>query len=931
VCRKRWREDDHLSLVAGITLRQRQALEEIEVATLASLGRLALPLDAPLDGIGSAALTRVREQARIQLEGREAGGHRYELFTDVPEGYGLGRLPEPSPGDLFFDIESDPYALEEGLEYLFGYCDAQGAFTAEWALTRAEERAMFERFIDRVMARLEIYPDLHIYHFGHYESGALKRLAGRYGAREAELDRLLEGRVLVDLHRVVTQSLRASVESYSIKKLEPLFGFEREVDLRTASSALSHFEAWLALGGGDRAVSDLLNQIEGYNRDDCVSTARLRDWLEGLRDELAQVTGAPVPRPLPPELKGDEGQAERRARMAALTEALIDGVPDDPLERSAREQARWLLAQLLEFHRREKKAFWWQYFEWLGCTEDELLEDRRTLAGLEYERVVDTVMRSEVHRYRFPRQDHGFSVGDAPKDPANEGGVGTVWAIDDVRRTIDLKRRKASEAPHPRALIPHEKFPDQALKESLLRLAESVVEHGIDGARERVAMSLVLAEPPRGRLAQGSAEPGADGELRLPGEDTLDAGRRLALALTESVLPVQGPPGSGKTYTGARVVLDLLRAGKRVGVTAHSHKVISNLLTAICDAADEANEAVAGIQLGKENEGCSDPRIELARGWQQVAEGLTSGEIRLAAGTAWLWARPELAESIDVLVVDEAAQMSLANVLASAPATGSLILLGDPQQLDQPTQGVHPPGVGVSALAHVSGGALTLPGDRGLFLDRTWRLHPSLCAFTSEVFYEGRLEPTERKSLGTQAIVGGGALEGAGLRMIAVDHSGNTSESSEEVAAVRELVRHLLDSGTSWTDADGETRPLTLNDVLIVAPYNAHVGALVDALPVGARVGTVDKFQGQQAPIVVYSMASSAAEDAPRGMEFLYSPNRLNVATSRAQCVAVVVASPSLFTPDCRSVRQMTLGNAFCRLAEMAGRPEVPPPRTQEL
>jgi uncharacterized protein len=199
------------------------------------------------------------------------------------------------------------------------------------------------------------------------------------------------------------------------------------------------------------------------------------------------------------------------------------------------------------------------------------------------------------------------------------------------------------------------------------------------------------------------------------------------------------------------------------------------------------------------------------------------------------------------------------------------------------------------------------------------------------VFYEGRLEPTERKSLGTQAIVGGGALEGAGLRMIAVDHSGNTSESSEEVAAVRELVRDLLDSGTSWTDADGETRPLTLNDVLIVAPYNAHVGALVDALPVGARVGTVDKFQGQQAPIVVYSMASSAAEDAPRGMEFLYSPNRLNVATSRAQCVAVVVASPSLFTPDCRSVRQMTLGNAFCRLAEMAGRPEVPPPRTQEL
>ena len=369
------------------------------------------------------------------------------------------------------------------------------------------------------------------------------------------------------------------------------------------------------------------------------------------------------------------------------------------------------------------------------------------------------------------------------------------------------------------------------------------------------------------------------------------------------------------------MILDLLRMGKRVGVTANSHKVIGHLLDEVCKAGREEHVHVTGVQLNSGSGGCAERAIEKAgRKWKRVHEALETGEVRLAGGTAWLWARPELAGSVDVLVVDEAGQLSLANALAAAPAAGSLILLGDPRQLEQPTQGIHPPGADASALAHAAGGALTLRADRGLFLDRTYRLHPDICSFTSEVFYESRLEPIEGEGLDLQSVDGGRAPSGGtGLGRVDVEHAGNTNESAEETRTVRALVDQLLGSGSTWTDKNGEERPLRLEDILVVAPYNAQVGALIQALPEGARVGTVDKFQGQEAPIVIGSLASSSADTAPRGMEFLYSPNRLNVATSRARCLAVLVASPALYVPACRSVRHMRFANAFCRFAELAG------------
>ena len=365
------------------------------------------------------------------------------------------------------------------------------------------------------------------------------------------------------------------------------------------------------------------------------------------------------------------------------------------------------------------------------------------------------------------------------------------------------------------------------------------------------------------------------------------------------------------------MISEMVNAGLRVGVTGNSHKVIRNLLDKVCQAADEMGVDLTCIQMVQE-EASDEPRLQFTTDNATCLSALHH-DCQVAGGTAWLWTRPEAVDSVDVLFVDEAGQMSLADMLAVSQAAETVVLLGDPQQLEQPTQGSHPDGVDTSALDHILGADhRTIPEDRGLFLEETWRLHPTICAFTSELFYEGRLHP--RQGLELQEVRSTSVLNGAGLRYLPVAHTGNQSSSPEEAEVVRGLVSDFLASNPTWINREGRELPLSLDDILIVAPYNAQVFELQTRLP-GARVGTVDKFQGQQAPVVIYSMTTSSHADAPRGMEFLYSLNRLNVATSRAQCLCVLVASPMVFEADCRTPQQMRLANAYCRYLELAQQP----------
>lgn len=916
VCDARRRRDDHLSLVAGITRNQRKALVERDVATVERLARLPLPVDPKIERIGDAALLRIREQARLQIKGREEGRMVYELLEPVEAEKGLAGLPPPCPGDIFLDFEGDPFAFEQGLEYLIGAVTisqesgAQPAYVALWSFDRTREKKAFEEFIAGVMECRRRYPEMHIFHYAPYEPTAIKRLAGRHGTCVDEVDQLLRAGAFVDLYHIVRQGLRASVESYSIKQLEPLYGFTRAVPLRDAIFAQQAFEAVLALGTGREDITELLRTIEGYNRDDCLSAFRLREWLEERRIELEAKTTMALPRPEARPGEPSEDLAARLQQVAAIMDRLVAGLPADESEWTGEQRARWLLAQELEWHRREEKSAWWEYFRLCELSDDELEEDKNALGGLVYLGEVGRVKRSVVHRYQFPPQDHAIDRAPEVHDPRSRRRAGEVVQIDERNRTIDLKRAVSSTIVHPTALIPFEIVDSRVLRDSLLRLGTWVGDHGISGPGAfQAARDLLLRRQPR-------TGGGAPGPLIHNNEDLTEAARRLVISLQASTLPVQGPPGSGKTYTGARTVVELVRRGRRVGLTAVSHKVISNLLREVCRAAKETSVALRAVQKARDGDGCEDPMVTQVGTNEDVLNALARGVAQVAAGTAWLWARQEMAGTVDMLFVDEAGQMSLANALAVSQAASSLVVLGDPQQLDQPQRGVHPPGADVSALAHLLQEHATISADQGLFLAETWRLHPDVCAFTSELFYDGRLgsRPENRNQrLNTE-----GFLDGTGLRFIPVEHSGNQNESPEEVAKVVEVVHGLLRKGTTWTDKNGGTSDLKLGDILVVAPYNAQVSALAERLPAGARVGTVDKFQGQEAPVVIYSMTTSTPDDAPRGMEFLYSLNRLNVAVSRARCVAVVVASPALFQVRCKTPRQMELANAFCRYLEMA-------------
>lgn len=926
VCSARRRVDDDLSLVAGITRRQRQDLKAAGIATRRGLASCTPPPELPRVGIES--LVRVQQQAQLQVRSEDEGRVVYELLdpevaddgTIVPN-RGLCGLPEPASGDLFFDIEGSRYYSDDGkefgLQYLFGIVDTaerdafgRPLYRAFWAFSRTDEKWAFEKVIDFITERRRTHPGCHVYHYNHYEptsmdhlselhetrTEALGRLMGRYATREDEVDELFRQGAFVDLYKVIRQGVRVGVESYSIKRLEPLCGYQREVDLDEATRNLIAFEA--TLEGGD-ASSSSGNQavIAGYNEDDCRATLVLREWLEERRNELAERLGEPLPRPAPPveTASNDDPDVER------VKQELLEGVPEEAEVRDPDQKAKALLADLLGWHRRENKPAWWRYFYVRTLSDAELLGEPDAIAGLEGGDVVQRVKRSVIRRYRFPPQEHRFSTGDEAFDPVNERGW-TIWALDDELGVLDLKIGNTYAGRLPTALVEGAPFDTRVLAQSLLALGKRVVFGGLAGPD--AATALLMRKRPAGIGLAG-------GGLIRPEESASQASVRLALSQQGSYLAIQGPPGTGKTSTAAKQIAALVNEGRSVGITGPSHAVIHNLVDSLLRHSSESGETIGvGQRADEGNPFLHDGATQMS--YQEIESALHAGDIQVAAGTPWMWAREQFEEAVDTLFVDEAGQMSLANVLSIARAGRNLILLGDPQQLAQPSQAAHPPGAGVSALEHVLGERATMPGELGLFMDVTWRMHPELCSFTSDVFYDGRLGWS--KGLELQTVLSGAPPRGSGLRIVEVPHSGNTSDSPEEGRAVSDMIRVLLEA--TWRDRDGVEHPVHPNDILVVTPYNAQIREIEDALEergiYQVRVGTVDKFQGRQAPVVIYSMATSSAEEAPRGMDFLYDPHRLNVATSRAKALAVIVASPEIPRAWCTTPRQMRLINTIC-------------------
>ncbi len=904
--------DDHLCQVANISRIQWAKLQVAGVDTMARLA--ALPAGTPIPRLRPDTLERLRSQAELQDRARRTGKREVLLLPrDREARRGFHRLPPPDPGDMFFDMEGDP--LEDGgLEYLFGVWlrdSGSWSFLPFWAHSRTEERTAFESFVDFVTRWREQHPRSHVYHYASYEETALKRLASWHATREVEVDNLLRQGALVDLYKVVREGIRISEPSYSIKHVEHFYRPARAGDVQNAGASIVFYERWR-----ETQNAQLLQDIADYNRDDVESTQQLRDWLLTLRPTgLPWRTGNGAPAA---EVPGGEAPAMTKAQEAELRlvpyrQRLIDALPANRAEWSFEQHAAELTYQLLDFHRRADKPTWWALFDRMDRDEEELIEDRECLAGLQQDPANPPRQdkRSTVYTYLAPEQETKLSSGDDCTRTDTAEVVGKIEFDEESRRVTIRVGPSKQPLPAHVSFGPGGPINSKALVDALFRFADSE----LTGDDRYLALKRLLRrQPPR-------LEGRSPGEaIILPGQEILDGSLAAAMAMDGTCLYVQGPPGSGKTYTGSRMIAGLLAAGRRVGIMSNSHKAINHLLKGVMQVAAERWLAVSAVKKANRDR----PGTEYDGEPRTVVNLYQNGDVwasdaQLVAGTAWLFSDPAADRALDVLFVDEAGQVALANLIAAGTCARNIVLLGDQMQLSQPVQGVHPGRSGDSALDWLLDGAATIAPDRGIFLATSYRMHPLVCRFISDAVYDGRLDAedgNERRSLA----LGPDAhplLRPAGIVHAAIEHEGCSQSSGPEAALAAEIYASALRQ--RFTDREGVEHPMTAANILVVAPYNVQVNLLKRSLPADARVGTVDKFQGQEAELVIVSMTTSSEQDLPRHLEFLYSKNRLNVAVSRAKCLAIVIANPALTAIKCHTPEQMALVNTLCWVAE-AGR-----------
>ena len=878
-CAEEWRETDSLYLTAGIT---RSQVAKLEAAGIETMGSLA-GHEGRVPKLADSTAEKLRTQARLQ-NARKTGEPTFALRPNVP-GKGFDLLPRPDSGDLFYDIEGDPFYSEagsEGLEYLHGVWDGE-AFTPLWSHNLAEERKALVRLFSMFEDRLRQYPKAHIHHYAAYEITALRKLATRHGLGEAQLDRWLRERRFVDLFAVVRGGIFASEPSYSLKDMEAFYDMPRDGEVTTAGGSIVAYEIWR-----DTGDQGILTQIEGYNRIDCISVERLRDWLLSVR-------------PDGPWLEIGEGTTERSEDQQAENEELAAHLEASDLP----EQRRRLLYDLGVFHWRESKPQAWSVFDSAAKDFEDLSDDMECLAGLAASGAPYPVKRSTGRDYTYPPQETKLREGANAQFATEDGFVSVeVIHLDRTGRRISLKMgpRWGTSLPKELDLLPNFALNPRPIPGAIRK----VIEDQCGAKSNRAAEDLLSRSPPRFR---------GPSPLPLNREaDTLDGLIAAVRAMDQSVLPVQGPPGTGKTYVTVRAILALVRDGKRVAVSSNSHEAIRNVLMGCARElrSDSAGLTVEDVQIAHKISRGADVPEEVLAAISCVTDNNDHAicNAQVVGGTAWLFSRDELEGAFDYLFVDEAGQVSLANLVAMSNAADNLVLIGDPRQLPQVLQGAHPYPANLSCLDWILGEDQNVTPELGIFLPETWRMHPDLCAYISSQFYQDRLKShfsTARQSVEARNVPRCGAWR------VSVAHEGRAQICPEEIEAIRKTIERLLDG--TWTDRDGQSRPVRASDIIVVAPYNAQVNALSDALP-DIRVGTVDKFQGQEAPIALVSMTASSSEETSRGLDFLLSRERLNVAVSRGKGLSLIFASPRLLQTGCATVEQMRLVNALCALPD---------------
>lgn len=898
---------DDLSRIANIRQSQIDRLISAGITTMAGLAETGLK---SIPNMTFETFDVIRKQAKIQQQSKLENRTVFEVLP-AAAGKGLSLLPPPSFNDVYFDMEGYPH-MTGGLEYLFGvvYETDNGTvqFKDWWAHDRAEEKVAFENFIDWVYSRWQADPRMHIYHYAAYEVSAVRRLAGRHSTRMEEVDELLRHGVFVDLFHVVRQGLRVGEPSYSIKYVEHLYREKRSGTVSKATDSVVFYERWIeAQDGATWQESSILKEIRDYNEVDCVSTIELAKWLrERQAEHKISYTGRVLDAPPVVRESGPES-----ALAAELMETSL------AIEDADERRVQQLLAGLLEFHKREDKPTWWRYFDRQVMPTEELYDDLDCLAGLKWLRTPpEKVKRSLGYEYSFdPDQDTKIQAGDTCYIVGTgEEPIRTrVDTLDRARGRVRIVLGNAHPVPPEEiSLIPDEYVDSRPIKESIFRVCTAWAS---DRKIPECLADLLFRREPNIAGRQS-------GQVIADANDVASVSDAVS-RMQNTCLSIQGPPGTGKTFTASHTIVELLRQGKRVGITSNSHKAIDNLLEKVVEVAREQG---VDLRAAKISPNRPDRGTQAALSGVRKFTGSTkffndsnSSSFNLIAGTAWLFSSECAVRSVDYLFVDEAGQVCLANVTGMSPSTSNLVLLGDQMQLEQPIQGSHPGECGKSCLEYLLQDSATISDTMGVFLGVTRRMHPDLCQVISSAVYDGRL--TSHPSTSNQVLIPPGQLsigfnKRSGVVWCPVEHGGNAQSSDEEVDMIENLVDVLLKCCVS--DKDGSINVVTMKDILIVTPYNMQVRKIAARVP-DARVASIDKFQGQEAPIVILSMCASEGSGSARGLDFLFSRSRLNVAISRAKTLAFVVGSPNLLQTRCTSLNQMKLMSFFCQIVD-AGR-----------
>jgi len=936
---------DSLAQIAGI---RKSHIRKLRAVGIESMMEFAVNDIQPVKGIPNATLAKLKAQAEIQHESRGIERPLFKILQN-DNGKGLSSLPPASALDVFFDIEGHPL-YDGGLEYLWG-CSyrcpdaAQGklyAFKDWWAHTPEQEKAAFEGFIDWVYDRWKRDNTLHVYHYANYEVAAMRKLSTRYETRIKEVAEMLANGVFVDLYKIVLNGVLIGEPRYSIKNVEHLFRSKRTTQVANGGESVIAYELWREQGGvtrwsdnangyrswlADPSAFDWaqwteLKDIRDYNIDDCESTLELVDWLRE-QQSLAGID-------FKPKVEADDSIQEKTARQiqAADKKQALRDWQEHLAERFEAEESlkndpiAQLVMDLIGFHNRERKPKIWAYFERLEKPEEELFDD-------------DTCLHNAVIIGQQPSDDGVlFRCQFDLKQPVRKDkfATGTVRGTDIRVKGIRFPESETD------ALVEFIADPDQIAKlgadcmtlfadepfintETLeTRLCE-VAEALFDGRLPGAIQSILNREKP----AFNPDTESFDHYLpitrsRFPEDDVyLQAIISAVEAMDDSTMCIQGPPGAGKTFTAKHIITSLVKAGKRVGVMSNSHAAILNLLDALHEPTEHARIAKVG-GFGSKQDAFREKYSEedypnyVYRTSMSFTKRDPYHSFAVIGATAYAFASSNAFEApLDYLFVDEASQVALANLIAVAGCARNIVLMGDQMQLEQPIQGSHPGSSGLSALDYMLGGHGVIPEDMGIFLERTYRMHPAVCHPLSEVVYEGKLKAAKNNDRQRVSVPDSKLIKKPhGVIVVNVDHDGNRQSSEEEVDVIQRIINDLKTG--HCTAKNGDSRAIADEDILVVAPYNMQVNLLKDRLGDQIAIGTIDKFQGQEAPVVIISMAVSDVEESSRGLDFLFDINRLNVAVSRAQALAIIVANPGLERCRVSSLEQMEKASFYSRL-----------------